>query len=382
MKVLGGGAVNARFGVLSTYPPTSCGLATFASALRRGLMAAGAQEVGVVRCVDQLDDSSPSEVVSTWDVRSRASMVVAARALDAYETVFLQHEYGIYGDDDGAAVLDLLELVGSPVVSTLHTVPLRPSRRQRAILENLVRRSDAVVTMTHAAGLRLAEHYDVDSAKVSMIPHGATRRQGVRSASRRGSYVLTWGLLGPGKGIEWVVEALADERLARLGTEYLVVGRTHPKVFARDGDTYVDGIRRRVAQLGLGSRVRFDETYHDLDSLLRIIDESSCVVLPYESSDQITSGVLVDAVTMGKPVVASRFPHSTELLASGAGIVVDHRDPRAMADALYLLLADEVRYASMSREAGLLAEVHAWPNVAQRYMALSADLHRLNGAVA
>lgn len=382
MDKTGCGAVNARFGVLSTYPPTSCGLATFASALRRGLISAGAQEVGVVRCVEAPDDVMAPEVVSTWDVRSRASMIVAARSLDAYETVFLQHEYGIFGEDDGSAVLDLLDLVGCPVVTTLHTVPLEPSRRQRSILEGLVRRSDAVVAMTRAAGSRLEQNYDVDPSKVSIIPHGATRPKGSRAVPRRGSYVLTWGLLGPGKGIEWVVEALADDRLRGIGTDYLVVGRTHPKVFAREGHAYLDGVRRRVSELGLDSRVRFDETYHELEDLLAIIEGASCVVLPYESSDQITSGVLVDAVTAGKPVVATRFPHSVELLASGAGIVVDQRDSAGIADALVSMLADDVRYAAMAREAGRLAEMHSWPSVARSYMALSADVHQVDGAVA
>ena len=43
--------VARSFGILSSYPPTACGLATFTAALASGLAAHDAQ-VGVVRVVD------------------------------------------------------------------------------------------------------------------------------------------------------------------------------------------------------------------------------------------------------------------------------------------------------------------------------------------
>ncbi len=54
-------------------------------------------------------------------------------------------------------------------------------------------------------------------------------------------------------------------------------------------------------------------------------------MLPCDSPDQVTSGVLVDAVAAGRPVIATAFPHAVELLRSGAGLVVPQGDPGALA---------------------------------------------------
>ncbi len=98
------------------------------------------------------------------------------------------------------------------------------------------------------------------------------------------------------------------------------------------------------------------------------------VVLPYDSTDQVTSGVLVDAIASGRPVVATAFPHAVELLGTGAGIVVDHDDPDALASALHRLLTDPRLAGSMAAEARRLAPTMAWPVVAHAYLGLA---HRL-----
>jgi glycosyltransferase involved in cell wall biosynthesis len=92
------------------------------------------------------------------------------------------------------------------------------------------------------------------------------------------------------------------------------------------------------------------------------------VVLPYDSTEQVTSGVLVDAIAAGRPVVATAFPHAIELLASGAGLVVDHDDTDAMARALRRILLDPVLAARMEAEAHRLAPSLGWPVVAGHYL--------------
>ncbi|HEX7544814.1 MAG TPA: hypothetical protein VF361_08425 [Candidatus Limnocylindrales bacterium] len=57
--------------------------------------------------------------------------------------VSVQHEYGIWGGDDGEFVLDFVGAPTKPVVTTLHTVPQNPSTRQRAILIGLIDASTA-----------------------------------------------------------------------------------------------------------------------------------------------------------------------------------------------------------------------------------------------
>lgn len=366
-----GGERGPAVGLVSTFPPTSCGLATFASALGQGLHRAGASRVGTVRCL-QPGESVASSVGVNWRPGDMAGLRDVGRYLDGHDLVIVQHEYGIFGEDDGRAVLDLLDRLEVPVITTLHTVPARPTTSQRLILEAVVARSSASVVMTEAARHRLIEGFDVDPFTIHNIPHGATRPPAVARDGRAPTYALTWGLLGPGKGIEWVVDALAMAPLSSSPVEFRVVGRTHPKVAERDGDAYLDMLKRRARSLGVDHRIVFDASYHPLERLLEIVSGASVVVLPYESTDQITSGVLVDAIAAGVPVVATRFPHAVELLGDGAGIVVPPRDPDALCEAIHSVVSDAPRRETMSARARELAEVHDWVTVSRAYLDLAA----------
>ena len=118
----------------------------------------------------------------------------------------------------------------------------------------------------------------------------------------------------------------------------------------------------------------FDPTYRDLPSLTALIQDATVVVLPYDSRDQVTSGVLVDAIAAGKPVVATAFPHAVELLSSGAGMVVPHSDSTALGAALNLFFTEPGRAAAMAREAGRLAPGFGWPAVGRQYADLAESL--------
>jgi glycosyltransferase involved in cell wall biosynthesis len=139
--------------------------------------------------------------------------------------------------------------------------------------------------------------------------------------------LLTWGLLGPGKGIEWAIDAVADLADIRPRPTYVIAGATHPKVHAQSGESYREMLASRAAASAANGSVFFDDEYRDLRSLMDLIRSADLVVLPYDSQEQVTSGVLVDAVAAGRPVVSTAFPHAVELLASGAGIVVPRGDP-------------------------------------------------------
>ena len=130
---------------------------------------------------------------------------------------------------------------------------------------------------------------------------------------------------------------------------YLVAGRTHPKVLAADGEAYRNARIEQAWRNGVAGSVDFDADYRDVPSLTALIQSCAAVVLPYDSREQATSGVLVDAIAAGRPVIATAFPHAVELLSSGAGIVVDHDDPDALVVAL---LADPHRAGSRRRDGG------------------------------
>ena len=361
------------FGILSTFPPTSCGIATFSAALAAGLIGEGAS-VDVVRCGSTPEVEDVLVVGSLTD-SDDAGHRRAIDALNRNDLVIVQHEYGLYDGVDGESIIDLVASIDAPVVVVAHTVLTEPTENQQRILEQVCRSADAVVVMTRTAHARLLSGYDVDGSKVHVIPHGAATPLAAPSASQRRPgtppRLLTWGLLGPGKGIEWAIDAMDELGDVDPLPEYVVAGATHPKVRERHGEAYRQMLMGRAASSIVD--ITFDDTYRDLMSLTDLIQSADLVVLPYDSRDQVTSGVLVDAVAAGRPVVSTAFPHAVELLGTGAGIVVPQRDPVALGRAIRSVLTDASLAASMEAEARRLAPGLAWSAVAQLYAEL-ADL--------
>lgn len=353
--------------IVSTFPPTHCGLATFASSLANGLKSVGVKHLGIIEATDGSACSLDPRVSGRLIAGDTRSMIASARVINNHDFVIIQHEFGIFGGDDGAEVLDLLDDVYVPVVVTLHTVPLMPSTGQKRILEALASRADVLVTMTEAARSRLSALYDIDARAVVNIPHGATVPKSFGPPTSDRLSLLTWGLLGPGKGLEWVIEAIAMIPELRPRLKYLIAGQTHPKVLANEGERYRNMLRKRVSMLGLDGVVAFDDEYRSLPSLLGLIEQSSCVVLPYDSHDQITSGVLVDAISAGRPVIATRFPHAMELVSPDVGIVVPHRDPVSIASAIRHLAEEPSRITQMAMATQPIAREHRWTSVAAQY---------------
>ena len=364
------------FGILSTFPPTSCGIATFSAALAAGLIADGAS-VDVVRCGPSPEVEDVLVVASLAD-EPRSGWQAAVDALNRSDLVIVQHEYGLYGGSDGESLLEVIASIDAPILVVAHTVLSEPTPNQRFVLERVCAAAEAVVVMTETAKARLFAGFDVDHTKVSVIPHGAATPFAAPTAGDRelGAIprVLTWGLLGPGKGIEWAIDALSELSGLDPAPEYLIAGATHPKVRERHGEVYREMLVERAATSTAAASVSFDDTYRDLASLTELIQSADVVVLPYDSQDQVTSGVLVDAVAAGRPVVSTAFPHAIELLASGAGIVVAQRDPVALGRAIRSVLADPRLAASMAAEARRLAPELAWSAVARRYARLADQI--------
>jgi len=145
-------------------------------------------------------------------------------------------------------------------------------------------------------------------------------------------------------------------------------------VQARDGEACRRLLEKRATAQGVGDLVRFDRRYLPADALSRVIGAADIVVLPYDSLEQVTSGVLIEAVTAGKPVISTSFPHAVELLADGAGLLVERQDPKGIADALHRVLREPGLAARMSRHSAEIAPSLLWPAVANRYRDLAAGL--------
>ncbi|MET0425874.1 MAG: glycosyltransferase [Actinoplanes sp.] len=363
-----------RYGFLSTHPPTRCGLATFNAALAAHLDRSGVPG-GVVRVAAHGDDHAPAPgVVHTWSAATPAGWRAAAEVLSTFDVAVIQHEYGIYPGRDGGEVLSVLRRLTVPSLVVLHTVLTHPTPSQKSLLEEIVSAADAVVTITRAAHDRLLGGYAVDAAKVSVIPHGASDYAGPATSRPTQPHLLTWGLLGPGKGIEWALRGLA--RLGDLDPApvYTVAGRTHPKVVELHGEAYRASLHQLGASLGVAHQVRYESAYLDDAALGALVRSADVVVLPYDSTEQVTSGVLVEAVAARIPVVATAFPHAVELLTDGPGVLVPHKNPAALATAIRRILTKPALAANLLDRNGHAEPTLRWPAVAQRYHELAATV--------
>ena len=358
--------------IVSTYPPRACGLATFARDLRGGLIAVGATAdvVSVVR--EPAGVARRPEVVYEIRQQTRADYAAAAEYINAgsADVVSVQHEFGIFGGSEGLFVLDLMDAVRVPVITRLHTVLPRPEPHYRRALDAVVARSARVVVMTETARDLLRDVYAVAPAIVDVVPHGTpdldpARPDGLRE--RLGvdgrTVLLTFGLLGPSKGIEFAIESLAQAVAAQPDVLYVVLGATHPEIVAREGELYREALIRDVERRGLAGHVRFENHYVDTPELWDWLRAADVYVSPYPNLDQITSGTLSNALAAGLPVVSTPYLHAAEVLAGGAGRLAAFGDVEAFGGALAELASSPAARADAARRARAIGAETAWPAI-------------------
>jgi polysaccharide biosynthesis protein PslF len=355
-----------RVGIVSTFPPTRCGIARFSSALVSSLGDVAADiDVDLVRLIDGRPPTSAlGQVGMEIDPNSPVSIRAAARHLDQCDVVILQHEYGIFGDNDGESVLELVDSINRPLITVVHTVVGSPSDRQRRIMDHLYETSRLVV-LSESSRSALVSSHSIPRSEVVVIPHGSrwSPTPPPRGPARR---LITWGLLGPGKGLERSIEAMATLRDLDPSPHYTIVGRTHPVVARNHGVTYRRRIESLVKDLGIEDMVDFVDHYLSDDELYEMVQDSHVVVVPYDNTDQVTSGVVTDAIAAGRPVIATRFPHAEELVGPASGIIVDH-DSAALALGVRALAESPEIYDGAARSAAAKGSELSWTSGAVRY---------------
>src|SRR6478752_3126417 len=177
-----------RTAIVSTYPPRACGIGTFSADLRATLTGTGLVTVADLVAVVH-EPSSPQRrgVLATIAQAVRGDYVRTARMLGRLDVdvVLLQHEYGIFGGNDGEYVLSFTGNLSQPLVVTLHTVLSEPTPHQADVLTQLCGDAELVIVMTETALRLLVASGACPEEKVRVVPHGAPIRLTSRAASGR-----------------------------------------------------------------------------------------------------------------------------------------------------------------------------------------------------
>jgi glycosyltransferase involved in cell wall biosynthesis len=373
-----------RIALIGTYPPRRCGIATFTRDLAEGLSAANPRVKPLAVAVTDADGhyEYPAEVEYEIRQGTKGDYARAAELVNykGVRWVSLQHEYGIFGGDDGAYILDFLSALRIPAVVTLHTVLDRPSDSQRTIVQTMAKTATLVVMSGVAADL-LQRRYDLPRAQVQVIPHGiphmVPRDQNALKA-RFGvagqRMLLTFGLLGPNKGIETVIRALPAAVAACPDLVYFVVGATHPGVLRQHGEAYRTTLEREAERLGVRDHVVFRDQYVTTEELCSYLQAADVFVSPYLNEAQVTSGALSYAMGAGAAVVSTPYWHAQELLAQGRGCLFPFGDSAALAHTLISLIENPTELARLRALAQDFTRTFTWPQIGAQYLALADTL--------
>ena len=364
-----------RIALVSTFTPRRCGIATFAGDTVDKLRTFQPRvEVDVYALDEGAQQVAYEPGTRVIDAADPASYADAARQINAsgVGAVWLQHEYGIFGGDDGAMVRDFVDRLAPPLILTAHTVLGEPRENQHEILAHLVARSSRVMVMSRHARDLLATCYGAPHSILRVIEHGAPNRPFGRQAEfkrRLGledrNVLTTFGLLGPGKGIERAIEALPAIVARHPATIYRIVGATHPKLAEREGEAYRHKLEELATGLGVADHIAWENRFLDTDELLDQLEACDIYLTPYPGLQQSTSGTLSYAVALGKAVVSTPYLHARELLADGVGRLIEPGSSTAIAANVNELLDDPDELAAQQRRAYDKGRETIWPRFAE-----------------
>ena len=370
---------------VSSYPPRKCGIATFTR--------------DVAACVAKLMPLGHRFVVAVNDnhrgyaypalVRKQIERDVASSYDDAASyvsdshcrVVNIQHEYGLFGGLWGSHLLRFMDRVRQPIALTLHTVLPDPDPVLLSVTQALIARSATTIVLAQSAIDILTRDYAVSSAKLRFIPPGVPNVRRVPEAKAKralgldGRTVLaTCGLMNPGKGIQYAIDALAALVDEFPDVVYLVVGQTHPGVKATSGEAYRQELEAQVQRLGLSNHVRFDNRYLSYRELVLHLLATDVYIVPYLNLTQVVSGTLAYALGCGRAIVSTRSTYAQEVLADGRGELVDVRDAGSLSAAIGRILRDPVYKANVQQRAYTFGHQMIWPAVARAYTQAYEDV--------
>ena len=379
-----------RFAFVSTWPPRKCGIATFSADLIGAVREADPQLRCEVAAIDEPHVARAYGATVRWrisqgqpDSYARVGHAIATSTVDA---VCVQHEFGLYGRwpeetwVDGTWVaggyedhlVPFLENVEKPTLVTMHTVLPEPSPGIRDAVRAIAAASTGLIVQAETAVGILRDTYGVETP-IHVIQHGMPhiepqgRRRLKEKMGLEGRQIIsTFGLVGPGKGLEYVIEAMPRVAAAHPDALYLVAGQTHPELLRHHGEEYRNSLVKSVEALDLGEHVKFIDQYMSQEDLISLLLASDVYVTPYLDPNQITSGTLSYALGAGKAVVSTPYLHAQEALADERGVLVPFRSAEGIAEAIDGLLADPARKARLERNAYAYANEFTWPKTGKR----------------
>lgn len=363
---------------LSTYPSRECGLATFTQDLVRALDDVDLIDSPKVIAVSDNDKYHYSDrVIMEISQHDRESYIKAVQEINKsdIELLVIEHEYGIFGGEAGEYILDFVKNLEIPFVTTLHTVLPNPKEKQREVLKELGKRSTKVVTMAKNTKPLLKDVYEMDLSKVEVIHHGVPYRileSREKLKEKHGflgkNVISTFGLLSPGKGLEYGIEAVAKVVKEHRDVVYLILGQIHPAIKKQSGEEYREKLIDKVNELGIEDHVIFVNKYLTKDEIIQYLRMSDIYMTPYLGKDQAVSGTLAYAVGYGRVIVSTPYRYAEEMLSEGRGLLAEFKNPDSLAEKLKYVIENPEEKKEMESRTLSLGRTMMWEDIAKQYV--------------
>ncbi len=340
--------------LISSYPPRECGIATYSQDLLSALNQQFGHSFELQVCALEtgfVDHQYPKEVAYTLQTDLPIEYAALANKINnnhRISLVLIQHEFGLFRIDEEDTFLKFIQALDKPVVTVFHTVLPNPNGKRKAHVRNIGLFSDSIIVMTNYAAEILKQTYAIPPKKIQVIPHGThlvphldKEQLKQKFGLKRKKVLSTFGLLGPGKGIETTLDALPQIVSHDPGIVFLIIGKTHPGVIDTEGEAYRDMLKAKVKNLKLENHVLFVNKYLSLKELLEYLQLTDIYLFTSKDPNQSVSGTFSYAMSCGCPIISTPIPHAKEFLDNETGIIVDFSNPEQLAEAIGRVLEDE-----------------------------------------
>ncbi len=370
---------------IASYIPRKCGIATFTKDLTTAINNLNPYALAEIVAINDRDQNHPFP----WEVKLRMGQHTASDySLAAHyinqsgaDIVNLQHEFGLFGGVDGDYLLPLLDSIDKPLVTTFHSILPEPDKHKEYIMRRIIERSNAVVAMSESSLKTLQDIYDCPADKAVLIYHGvpdftfndiARHKKRLRVTAE--PMILAAGLLGPGKGLEYVIDAMPEIVEAVPKAKLYIVGQTHPHILLDSGEKYRDSLKERIKKLRVTRSIVFVNKYLSNEALRRYYLAADFFVTAYPNLQQPASGTLAYALGAGKVCISTPYHYAREALGDGSGLLIEPYNSRAIAEAVVSTAGDQKKTLTLRKRAYDKGRQMTWPSVGLSYLSLFRQL--------
>ena len=378
-----------RMVYVSSYIPRQCGIATFTKDLTNAINELNPECLAEIIAVT---DSYHQDYDYPWEVKYRikqndfSTYTAAADYINqsSVEIVHIQHEFGLFGGEQGEYLIPFMDCLQKPIVVTLHTVLQKPSPKNLEVMRRMSELSKVFIVISQIAANRLKKIYNLDEkCKIVVIPHGVFDFSKVDPNKYKGriglkgkKILMTHGLINPDKGIEDAIKALPKIVKKFPEVVYLIVGKTHPLIIKHQGEKYRRGLIELAKELKVSRHLLFKDRFMSLERLVDYIQAADIDLTLHLKKDQISSGTLAKSIGAGKVCISTPYFYAQEVLAEGRGIIVPMKDPDKIAKEVIDLFSHPKKMEEIRDRAYEYGRKMIWSNVALKHLDLFSMLKK------